>query len=199
MARPAEAHLARVDPVMSRLIEAHGPCGLPLRRRRAAPFPSLVKAIVSQMLSTQAASTIYGRLEALGAGVTPAAVLGSGEPALRAAGLSRTKADAILALARQVESGALDLPALCRDEDAAISSALLAIRGVGPWTVDMFLMFQLARPDVFPAGDLGVREGLRRAYALDARPSPTECRQRAAPWAPYRSTAAWYLWRALEA
>ena len=182
---------------MARLVRARGP--FPLRRRRGEPFQALARAIVGQMLSTRAASTIHARvLAALDGPLTPAAVLRCGPDRLRGAGLSRAKAGALLDLAARVEGGALDLRALIEAEDEAVVTALTAVRGVGEWTAHMFLMFQLGRPDVFPSRDLGVLEGLRRAYRLAARPTPREAEQRALAWAPHRSAAAWYLWRVLE-
>jgi DNA-3-methyladenine glycosylase II len=160
-----------------------------------------VSSIVAQMISTQAARTVHGRLVALleSDPPTPAAVLAAGSERLRGAGLSRTKAGAITTLAEHVRSGELDLEALCRRPSAEVTRALVALPGLGPWTANMFLMFQLGRPDVFPAKDVGVQEGMRRAYALVDRPTAREAAARAEAWAPYRSTAAWYLWRALDA
>lgn len=195
----AEQTLAKGDRVMARLIAAHGPCAL--RRRRARdPFQALVSSIVAQMISTQAARTVHARLlEVLEVdAASAAAVLRVGEERLRTAGLSRTKARAIRTLAERVSAGALDLEALRRMPSERVRAELVALPGLGPWTANMFLMFHLARPDVFPAKDLGVQEGMRRAYALPARPTPREAAARAEAWAPYRSTAAWYLWRVLE-
>lgn len=184
--------------MLARLVATRGP--FPLRRRRTEPFAALVRAIVGQMLSTRAAATIHARLLlALGERIpTPAGVLRLDEPALRGSGLSRAKASAIASLARLVGAGELDLVALGEADDMAAVAALTQVRGIGEWTAQMFLIFHLARPDVFPARDLGVLEGMRRAFDLAERPTPREAMERAAVWAPYRSAAAWYLWRALE-
>lgn len=171
----------------------------PLRRRRGDPFQALTRAIVGQMLSTRAAATILARvLAALDGPLAPGPVLRCGPERLRAAGLSRVKAAALLDLARRVDGRTLDLPALIEAEDAAVHAALTAIHGVGEWTAHMFLMFQLGRPDVFPSKDVGVLEGMRRAYRLRERPTPRQAEARAAAWAPFRSAGAWYMWQVLD-
>lgn len=195
----AEAHLARADPVMARLVRAHGPCPAP-RRRAGAPFPALCRIVVAQMLSTRAARTVSDRLVArLDGEPTPAAVLDLGSDGLRAVGLSRAKAGALVALAEGVRSGDLPLERLTRWPSPRVAAALTEVPGVGPWTANVFLLWFLGRPDVFPARDLGVLEGIRRAYGLAARPKPAEAVRRAEPWAPHRSTAARLLWRAVDA
>jgi DNA-3-methyladenine glycosylase II len=194
----ALAHLA-ADPVMARLAREHGPCTLQAGALLADPFEALVRSIIAQMLSEKAARTIGGRVAAaLGGFPTAARLHGVRTAKLRAAGLSTTKAEAILELARRVRAGTLDLAALARAEDAAIRAALTSVRGIGPWTAEMFLIFHLGRPDVFPSKDVGLLEGLRRAYGLEVRPTPKEAEARAAAWAPHRTTASWYLWRALS-
>ncbi len=196
MARsPAEAHLAAMDPVLREVIARLGPCTL--RRRRSDPFVSLVRSVVGQRVSSKAAETVYGRLvTAHGGPPTPAGLARLSEAGLRAQGLPRTKARAILALAEGFQTG--ELATLTRWRTERIHQALVALPGIGEWTVQMFLIFHLARPDVFPAGDLGVQEGMRRVYGLSERPTPKEARARAEVWAPYRSVGAWYMWRVLD-
>lgn len=194
--RPSERHLARVDPVMRALIARHGPCTL--RRRRRDPFESLARSVVAQRVSGAAARTVQSRLEAaLGGKPTSGRILDAGHDALRGAGLGPRKAAALIELAQRVEEGTLVLGDLARGPADAVEAALVEVPGIGPWTAHMFLIFHMAHPDVFPAGDLGVQEGMRQAYGLEERPTAARARQRAEPWAPFRSTAAWYLWRVL--
>jgi DNA-3-methyladenine glycosylase II len=196
----ADAHLARVDRVMRRLVRDHGPW----RRRRAAdqgPFAALVRIVVGQMISVSAARTVYGRLlVVLGEEQpTPARVLQRGVERLRTAGLSRSKAQALVALASVVADGELDLERARRWRSDRVKAALMEVRGIGEWTANIYLLGHLRRRDVFPARDLGVLEGIRRAYRLEDRPTPAQALARAEPWAPYRSAAAWYLWRVVDA
>lgn len=195
----ADAFLSARDPVLAALVRSHGPCGL-ADARRGDPFQALVSSIVAQMISSRAARTVYGRLlEVLKEDVpTPGRVARVRLETLRRAGLSRTKAAALRDLARRVESGALPLADLARRDDDEVTRALCAVQGVGPWTAQMFLIFHLSRPDVFPHRDLGVLEGIRRAYALPVRPAPADALARAAVWRPHRTAAAWYMWRVLE-
>ena len=157
----------------------------------------LVRSIVSQLISTAAARTIYGRLEAaLGeAGVTPAALIAMGHDDIRKQGLSNAKAQGILDLAGRSSDGRLALDRLAGMSDADIATQLVAVRGIGVWTAEMFLIFGLGRPDVLPVGDLGLRAGIQTVYALEALPNAAEVRRIAEPWAPYRSIATWYMWR----
>ncbi|MGE0711811.1 MAG: DNA-3-methyladenine glycosylase [Planctomycetota bacterium] len=186
------------DLALARLIAAHGPCAL-RRRRVADPFAALTRSIVAQRISSKAAKTVYARLEqALGGPPTPALVLQRRATTLRAAGLPQAKVDALRELARRVRDEELPLARMGRWSDARVEAALSEIKGVGRWTAQIFCIFHLARPDVFPDGDLGVLEGLRRLDGLAARPRPAQARARAEAWAPYRSTAAWYLWRSLD-
>jgi DNA-3-methyladenine glycosylase II len=143
---------------------------------------------------------IYGRVQALGGGRPPtAAELTATSPArLRRAELSRQKLGYLKDLARRVAAGRVALDALDSLPDEAVIEALTAIRGVGIWTAQMFLMFRLGRLDVLPVLDLGVQKGMRRTYALRGMPKPAEMERIAAGWSPYRSVACWYLWRAAE-
>ena len=200
MKTKAERHLSQRDPVLARLVRELGPCTLP-RRRAGDPFAALSRSIVGQMISAKAAQTVFARLcDVLDEpSPTPSRVLAAGDERLRAAGLSRTKARALCELAARVERGELDFTRLARRDAPAVGAALVDVPGIGEWTAQMFLIFHLARPDVFPARDIGVLEGMRRAYGLAERPRPAQAAELAAAWAPYRSTAAWYFWRVLDA
>jgi DNA-3-methyladenine glycosylase II len=171
----------------------------PLRMRRVTgpAFPYLARAIVYQQLAGQAAATIHGRfVEACGGRVTPAAVKRASDEALRGAGLSRAKLAAVRDLAEKARRLRLhELPAL---DDEAIVERLTTVRGVGRWTAQMFLIFALRRPDVWPAGDLGVRAGYARIVGLEETPREKDMAPLGEPYRPWRSAAAWYCWRALE-
>jgi DNA-3-methyladenine glycosylase II len=189
------------DAVMRTLIARHGPCGLlPLAR---SPYEALTRAIAHQQLHGRAAETILGRFVALFPGrrfPTPAAVLATRVPALRRVGFSRAKVRAIKDIARHAAAGRVPTRAACaRLTDDALIERLVQIHGVGRWTVEMMLIFTLGRPDVLPVDDFGVREGFRRAHALAAQPTTKELRAHGERWKPYRSVAAWYLWRAASA
>lgn len=195
---PALRHLRRVDAKLAPVIDHHG---APTITPTTDAVRSLARAIVSQQLSGKAADTIWGRFVALYPAATfpqPAAILATPDAALRGAGLSGAKAAALKDLARHVVDKKLvpaRLPAATDDEVAAM---LLPVRGIGPWSVDMFLMFALARLDVLPVGDLGIRKGMQRHFRLRKLPEADKMSKLAAPWQPYRSVAAWYMWRLLE-
>jgi DNA-3-methyladenine glycosylase II len=162
---------------------------------------SLARAIVSQQLSGKAADTIWGRVLDLfpeRAFPAPAAILATPDARLRAAGLSGAKAAAIKDLALHVVEAKLVPARLGKMTDEEVSAVLLPVRGIGPWSVDMFLMFALARPDVLPVGDLGVRKGMQKHLRLRALPDADRMTKLAAPGRPFRSAAAWYMWRVLE-
>jgi len=166
---------------------------------RSEPFAALVRAIVYQQLAGAAARTIHGRVvEAVGGEVTPEAILSTPEDALRGAGLSRAKHAAVGDLARRVAEGEVVLEGLDAVDDAEVKARLTRVRGVGPWTADMFLMFTLRRPDVWPVGDLGVRQGMARMLGREETPTPAELDLVGIGYRPWRSAAAWYCWRALE-
>ncbi|MDX2092309.1 MAG: DNA-3-methyladenine glycosylase [Kofleriaceae bacterium] len=195
---PAVAHLTTADPRLAPLVELHGH---PTIAPRPNPVQSLARAIVSQQLSGKAADTIWGRfLELYPRGKFPApeVILATPDTQLRGAGLSGAKAAAIKDLARHVVEKKLVPSRLPKATDDQISAMLLPVRGIGPWSVDMFLMFSLARPDVLPVGDLGVRKGMQRHFKLRALPEADRMIKLAAPWRPYRSIACWYMWRLLE-
>jgi len=183
---------------MARLVEL---VGLPkLRERHGTHFEALVRSIVFQQLAGAAASTIHRRFVALLDGqVEPAMVLVQSDEALRSVGLSGNKAASIRDLATKVADGTviLDPRKLARETDEEIITRLSTVRGIGRWTAEMFLIFQLRRLDVWPTGDLGVRRGYGLAHGIPM-PTPKELEQYGDAYRPYRSVAAWYCWRATE-
>lgn len=195
---PAITHLRAADPRLAAVIERHGH---PTIAPRKDPVQSLARAIVSQQLSGKAADTIWGRFVALYPKAKfpkPADILATDDAKLRAAGLSGAKAAAIKDLARHVLEKKVVPARLPKLDDAAVSEMLLPVRGIGPWSVDMFLMFFLARPDVLPVGDLGIRKGMQLHFRLRKLPEPKRMIELATPWRPYRTIASWYMWRLLE-
>ena len=196
MAR-ARRLLMRRDPALSALMKRVGRCGLSDSRTRE-PFEALVRAILSQQLSIHAAATIYRRVAALASvdgRLSPASLLAVDRDALRAAGVSRPKIVYLCDLAERVLDGRLDLHALESCDDEAVVTAITAVRGLGRWSAEMFLMFRLNRPDVFPVGDLGIVKGVQKLLGMKGRPAPRTMLRVAEAWRPYRSVAAWYLWR----
>jgi DNA-3-methyladenine glycosylase II len=187
----------RRDPRLAALMKRVGRCGLSDSRTRE-PFESLIRAILSQQLSTRAAATIFGRVDALAAeagGLSPAALLALDPTALRAAGVSRPKILYLRDLAERVSDGRLDLHSLESCSDDEVIAAITSVRGLGTWSAEMFLMFRLNRPDVFPIGDLGIVRGMQTFLAMKRRPAARTMLRAAEAWRPYRSVAAWYLWR----
>ena len=196
--RQAAALLAERDPVLARLVREGGPPVFP--RPSESHFASLVRAITYQQLAGPAARTIHGRLVAAVDGeVTPERILALPAEALRAAGLSGNKAASVRDLAEKVLSGAVVLQSrgLARQGDEEVITRLSSVRGIGRWTAEMFLMFQLRRLDVWPVGDLGVRKGYGLAWGIPT-PTPKQLTALGEPYHPYRSVAAWYCWRAVE-
>ncbi len=196
--RAAVAHLRRADPVMSRIIDRVGPCRLKAGSR-GDHFTTLARAIVGQQLSAKAAETIWQRYLALHADparLAPADVLAIADERMRAVGMSAAKTASVKDLASRVESGELRLDRISRLPDEKVIQALVPVRGIGRWTAEMFLLFKLGRPDVWPVDDLGIRNALKRHYGLT--PTPAEMRDVAEAWRPYRSVASWYLWRSLD-
>ena len=200
----AYRHLRAADPVLAALIETHGPY---TPRPATDHYESLLRTILFQQLAGAAARTIQRRWLALygdgpaggeGRYPTPAELLATADEAFRSAGVSRQKAGYMRDLAAHVVAGDLDLAALDALPDDEVTRQLVAVKGLGEWSVHMFLMFQLGRPDVLPTGDFGVRAGMRIAYGLDAAPTPAEARAIGERWAPYRSVGAWYMWRAVD-
>jgi DNA-3-methyladenine glycosylase II len=193
--------LAAADPVMAELIQRIGPCPIrPLKDRE--PYEALARAIVYQQLSTKAAATILGRVVALFPKTdfpTPRQLIRKDDEALRAAGLSRAKTAALKDLARQTLVGVVPTRAEADAiDDEALIARLTAVKGVGRWTAEMFLISTLARPDILAVADLGLRKGAQRAYGLAATPSPDELYELGERWRPWRTTASWYLWRVLD-
>ena len=189
----------RRDPVLGAIIKRHGSCGLGAARDRFDHLAMLVRAIVFQQLSTKAATTIHNRLiDCMPGGLTAAALLAIPDERLRAAGISRQKAAYLRDLCERVHTGALPLDALDRMTDDEVIAALTQVKGIGRWTAEMFLIFRLQRPDVFPVGDLGIVNAIRKAYRLRKKPTPDRLRRLAEAWRPYRSVASWYLWRSLD-
>ena len=198
----ATEHLRRADPVLRELIDRIGPLDEEARRRGRPDdaYGALLRAIVGQQLSTSAARSIYGRLLELFGGVpTPAELLAADQDALRTAGLSRAKVAYLRDLAERVESGELELDRLAELPDDEVSAQLLAVKGLGRWTIDMFLMFHLRRPDVLAVGDLGIRRAVEVAYGLDTRPDAATVERIGEPWRPHRTLACLYLWTSLDA
>src|SRR4051812_564600 len=189
---------------MARLIEDFGgplPIEPDSRGRPPELYGALLRSITGQQLSVKAARAIYGRLTERfgGRAPTPEELLADDPEALRAAaGLSRAKVASLRSLAEHVISGELELDRLQELSDAEVARALTAVKGIGPWTADMFLMFTLHRPDVLSVGDQGLRNAIMRAYALEAPPLPEAMTELAEPWRPYRTRACRYLWRSLD-
>jgi len=192
-------HLTASDAALGALIRRAGPVTL-TPRTEEPPFEALVRNIVYQQLTGKAAATIHGRLLAItGKPVQPDVILDTHPDALRSAGLSRAKTTAIMDLARHAADGQIpDANAMATMDNAEIEARLTRVKGIGPWTVQMYLMFCLGRPDVFPASDLGIRKGLAQLYGLDELPAPADAASASTPWKPYRTIAAWYLWRSLD-
>jgi len=194
-AREAMAHLHGADPVLARVIDAVGPIQIALRRER---FPALSRAIIFQQLAGAAAHTIYTRFVALFPGrrfPSPRQVLDAPPEDLRRVGLSRQKSLYLKDLAAHVDNGTLNFHRFHKMEDEEIILDLTRVHGVGRWTAEMFLMFNLGRPDVLPVDDLGVRNAARRLYRMRKMPDAKRLRALAERWRPYRSAASWYLWR----
>jgi DNA-3-methyladenine glycosylase II len=200
--RKAVAALRDADPVMARLIDEHGAVvRRDLKRERPGDaYGTLVRSIVGQQLSTKAAATIYGRLLELFGGhpPTPKQLLKVDADAMRAAGLSRAKVAYLRDLAEHVEEGALELERLPDLSDEEVAAQLTAIKGLGQWTADMFLMFFLGRPDILPVGDQGIRRAIQVEYRLRKLPDAKRIRKIAKPWQPYRTLACLYLWSSLD-
>jgi DNA-3-methyladenine glycosylase II len=199
----AVARLRASDPILAELMAAVGPLGDPRAGRpdQDDHYGALLRAIVGQQLSVSAARAIYGRVTERfdGRPPTPAAILADEPEELRAAGgLSRAKVSYLRSLAEHVISGELELERLQDLPDEQVIAELVAVKGLGMWTAQMFLMFQLERPDVLPVGDLGIRRAIERAYGLDGLPDPPAMEAIAEPWRPHRTLACRYLWRSLQ-
>lgn len=198
---PATKHLARVDPVMRGLIREVGPFTLTPRVGRS-PFESLARAIAYQQLHDKAAESILRRFIALFPGrrfPRPAEVLATDARAMKRTGFSRAKVAALRDLAAKTLDGTVPTSRVIKNlGDEAIVERLVAVRGIGRWTVEMLLIFQLGRPDVLPVDDFGVRKGFRIAYRRRTMPTLKEVLRYGERWKPYRTAASWYLWRAAD-
>jgi DNA-3-methyladenine glycosylase II len=196
--RAAAAALAERDPVIARLVAAAGLPSFP--RPTQSHFSALVRSVTYQQLAGAAARAIHGRLiGALGGDVTPERLLATPAEALRAAGLSGNKTLSLQDLSAKVLDGTvvLDSRGLARESDDEVVARLTTVRGIGKWSAEMFLMFQLRRLDIWPTGDLGVRKGFALAWEI-ATPTPKQLDALGEPYRPYRSIVAWYCWRAAE-
>jgi len=202
MSPEALTHLSDADPVMGRLIGRIGPCALKPEPGRT-PFESLVRAVAHQQLHGKAAETILGRFLARFPGrrfPRPEDLLGLADAELRSFGFSTAKVAALRDIAAKSLDGTVPSSRAIRAlSDEEIIERLSACRGVGRWTVEMLLIFKLGRPDVLPIDDFGVREGFRVTYGHDAQPRPRDLLAFGECWRPFRTTAAWYLWRAADA
>lgn len=201
MTPEAIQHLTRADKVLAALIKKVGPCELKPKGRRS-PFEALVHAVAHQQLNGTAATSILGRVKALYPGrrfPRPEDLVATPDARLRKAGLSRAKVAAVKDIAANTIAGVVPTSrAIARLSDAEILDRLTTLRGVGPWTVEMLLIFTLGRADVWPVTDYGVRKGFALAYGRRELPTPKELLEHGEKWRPHRTTAAWYLWRALE-
>jgi DNA-3-methyladenine glycosylase II len=195
--RKALNHLKAADPVLSGILERVGPYKI---RYTEPEFETLVRSIVYQQLNGKAAFTIFTRLKdaAKADPLTPESILKLRPAKMRTLGLSQQKMTYIRGLSRMTRTGDVDFSKLAAMEDSAVVAHLTRVKGVGVWTVHMFLIFALRRPNVLPTGDLGVRAAIKKAYNLADLPKPEEMEKLAAPWHPYCSVASWYLWRSLE-
>jgi len=189
-------HLRTSDPVLAAIIERVGEYRIAFRD---PDFETLVKSIVYQQLSGRVAGVIFERLaRAVRGKLTPEAILKLRPSRMRALGLSTQKTAYIRDLARHTRDGAVIFDELAALDDSAVIERLTRVKGIGVWTVHMFLIFALRRHDVLPTGDLGIRNAIRQAYGLAELPSPAEMETLALKWRPYCSVASWYLWRSLE-
>jgi DNA-3-methyladenine glycosylase II len=192
--------LMRRDPILAVAIKQIGPCGMADRQRKDH-LTALVGAIVSQQLSTRAAATIFGRFVALFPEnhiPDAAAIAAQSDASLRGVGLSGQKVGYLRDLSLRIADGRLNLDELDALSDEVVIERLTAVKGFGRWTAEMFLMFRLHRPDVLPAGDLGIVNAIQRLYRLRKRPDAKRVLKIGEAWRPYRSVASWYLWQSLK-
>ena len=197
-AEAAVAHLRGADPIMAAIIDRVGPLKINYRRER---FPALVRAIIFQQLAGRAAQAILDRfVAAIGKGrfPTPEDVLAASDEELRGAGLSRGKMAYLRDLASHVQQGSLDFRRFPKMDDDEVVAHLTRVKGIGRWTAEMFMMFNLRRPDILPVDDLGVRTAVLKAYGMAAAPLPKELREFGERWKPHRTAASWYLWQSMR-
>ncbi len=191
----AKRALARRDPVMAAVIRSRPGVFL---ARRGEPFLTLARAIVGQQISVKAAQSVWDRLLACVGEVTPGKILETRRPALKACGLSGRKVEYIADLAQHFTDGSIHVHRWPEMDDEAIVAELVRVRGIGRWTAEMFLIFNLLRPDVFPLDDLGLQKGIRRSYFRNRKVSLRTMARLGETWRPWRSVATWYLWRSLD-
>lgn len=191
----ATRHLGRKCPVMKALIRRVGPCTLTPMPDDA--FTLLVRSVIAQQISTKAATSISAKLTAAAGGppIVRETLAAMTDEQLQACGVSGPKRRTLRAVCSHIETNPELMPGIELRDDDVIRTQLTSIKGIGPWTVDMILMFGFGRPDVLPVGDLGLRMGVRDVYELDDIPGPAELTEIAAKWQPYRSIATWYIWR----
>ena len=192
----AKRHLQRVCPVLGPHVKRFGPCTM---TPNPNTFVILCNSIISQQISTKAAQSIKRRvLKAIGGRFAPKRFDAVSDDALRACGLSAGKVRFLRDLVARIGDGTVPVRKLPKMPDDEVRERLLVVKGIGPWTVDMFLMFGLGRPDVLPVGDLGIRAAVKKWWELPELPTPKELVEIAEPWRPYRTVASWYLWRTIE-
>ena len=198
--RSAVAELSARDRRLAAVIAAHPLCTVGRNPKPISHFESLVESVISQQLAVKAADTIHARVVKLAGGkISPSKLLQIDEVAMREAGVSGAKFKTIHGLAEAAHSKRININKLHEiKSDAEIFEQLTSLWGIGPWTVDMFMMHQLGRLDIWPTGDLGVRRGYEKIYKLKEEISPKDLDKKGAKFAPYRSVVAWYCWRALE-
>jgi DNA-3-methyladenine glycosylase II len=191
----AKRALARRDPVIAGIIRTHPKVFL---SRRGEAFMTLARAIVGQQISVKAAQSVWDRFAACVGEVTPEKVLSKDRPVLRACGLSDRKTEYIADLAQHFADGAIRVQRWPQMSDEEIIAELVEVRGIGRWTAEMFLIFNLLRPDVFPLDDLGLQKAIRISYYKERKVSLNAMRRLGESWRPWRSVATWYLWRSLD-
>ena len=188
-------HLGKKDRVMKRLIAQFPDVSM---SSRGDAFTTLARSIVGQQISVKAAQTVWDRFELLPKKMTPASILKLKVDDMRAAGLSARKIEYLVDLSIHFDSGAISSDTMATMDDEAVIAELVAIRGIGRWTAEMFLMFYLLRPNVLPLDDIGLINGISKGYFSGEAVSRSDVREVAAAWAPYRSVATWYIWRSLD-
>ncbi|MBL0141193.1 MAG: DNA-3-methyladenine glycosylase 2 family protein [Betaproteobacteria bacterium] len=191
----AKGHLSKKDKVLRAIIRAHPDANL---QTRGDAFRTLARSIVGQQISVKAAQAVWDRFEAASGMMVPASVVALEEEAMRAAGLSRMKVAYLKDLAGRFHAGVLRPRRWARMEDEAVIADLVQVKGIGRWSVEMFLIFHLMRPDVLPVGDLGLQRAMERHYNAGAALTKQGMREIARPWQPWSSVATWYLWRSLD-
>ncbi len=195
----AAQYLADNHEVAAQLLERHGPPVLDRGARSADRFEALASSIAYQQLAGRAAAAIWSRVrDAVGDEFSPSRVTGVGPLRLRECGLSNAKVASLLDLAEKCSDGSIELAGIHKLDDEEVIDHLTLVRGIGPWTAQMFLLFELERPDIWPTGDLGVRAGFARAFGLDEVPTQRQLEPLGEPFRPHRSTLAWWCWREMD-